>query len=148
MSQPESRNALTTRKIMAASSAYDFEELFTYIHPDIVVHVPYHTPPIPEFQHGKEQFVAGMGFVPTMFKEFKLTITELYDLPERDTVIFEMKSHGKFAAVDGIYENSYVMIFKFRDGLCIYWAERYDSDIFRQKMLPVIAKMAADAAAG
>jgi ketosteroid isomerase-like protein len=80
--------------------------------------------------------------VPTIFKEFKLTIDRIYDCPDDDVVAFEQTSRGVFAIDDSEYANRYMMIFGFRDGKICSWTEYYDSRIMTEKMGPILAKMA------
>ena len=77
-----------------------------------------------------------------MFTSFKFEIANLYDIPDRDTVIFEMDSEGVFAINGAPYANRYIMIFGFREGKLSLWREYYNPHLLVEQMEPVMALMA------
>lgn len=139
----ESANVRMARAAMQAMSDFDFDSVERMVTDDIVVVQPFPAMGMPETMRGRENFLGGVRFVPTMFKEFKLTISQVYDCPADDIVAFEQTSRGIFNIDGSEYRNRYMMIFGFRDGKISLWKEYYDSRIMTEKMTPIIAKMAA-----
>ena len=137
----ESNNATLTRKIVQAISDYQFDAVLDYVTDDLIVEQPYAALGQPERYQGRDDFVAGLKFIPGMFKEFKLTIKELYDCPSQDVIIFEQDSRGILNLDGSVYQNHYVMLYKFRDGKVALWREYYNPEIMTRDLGPVIAKM-------
>ncbi|MEL7028238.1 MAG: nuclear transport factor 2 family protein, partial [Pseudomonadota bacterium] len=124
----ESKNAGVARRIIRAVSEFDFDTVHALTCQDIVVEQPFPALGQPERYEGAEAFVSGLRLVPTVFSSFELTIGELFDCPEDEVVIFEQTSRGVFNLNGEIYENRYVMIFKFRDGKVAVWREYYNPE--------------------
>lgn len=143
----ESENVRLVRALGQAVSDYDFDKVEAMVADDIVVEQPFPAMGMPERMQGREQFLGGLRFVPTMFKEFKLTITQVYDCPDDNIVAFEQTSRGIFNVDGSEYRNRYMMIFGFRGGKVYLWKECYDSRIMTEKMTPIMAKMSAASAA-
>ena len=128
-------NAEITRKVIDLVSNYEFDQIGPYIHEDIVMEAPYQAFHNGPMRRGKDLFMTGMGFVPDVFKTFKLNIHELYDCPDQDVVVFEQTSMGIFAANGGTYQNRYIMVFAFRDGQIVLWREFFNPEIMNAGML-------------
>ena len=139
----ESANVGLVRAAMKAVSDYEFDAVEAMVADDIVIQVPFAALGMPERIEGRAQFVGGLRFIPNMFKEFKLTIGEVYDCPEDDIVAFEQTSRGTFAVDGSEYANRYMMLFGFRDGKIRLWKEYYNSQVMTEKMAPILAKMQA-----
>ena len=130
----ESRNVETTRNVISLVSDFRFDEIAQYIHEDIVMEAPFQAFHQGPMKRGREPFLMGMRFVPTVFKSFKLNIHEIYDCPDQDVVVFEQTSFGIFAANGKSYQNRYIMVFGFRDGQIILWREFFNPEIMNADM--------------
>lgn len=138
MSATESRNVRTVREIARAVSDYDFEVIAQHLHDDLVIECPFPAFFQGPLRRGGSQVAAGFGFIPQIFKSFRLTITEVYDCPEQDVVVFEQTSEG--VLVTGApYANRYVMIFGFRDGKVVLWRECFNPVVMNESMAPLLA---------
>jgi ketosteroid isomerase-like protein len=138
----ESTNVRTTRALIGAMNDGDFEAVNSMVTEDIVVLQPFAAMGMPERMEGRDAFMAGVSFVPHMFRLFKLTISEVYDCPDDDVVVFEQTSHGVFHVDGSEFGNRYIMKFAFRAGKVCLWQEVYDSRIMTEKITPIMAKMA------
>lgn len=127
-------NTETARRVIELVNAYEFDELEKHIHEDIVMEAPYQAFHQGPLRRGKRRFMEGFRFVPNVFKTFKLNIHELYACPEQDTVILEMTSVGIFAGNNGTYQNRYVVIFQFKDGLIYLWREFFNPETMNDGM--------------
>jgi ketosteroid isomerase-like protein len=81
---------------------------------------------------------AGFAFIPQVFRSFRLTITEIYDCPEQDVVVFEQTSDGELHS-GAHFANRYVMILGFRDGKVVLWRECFDPIVMNRAMAPLLA---------
>jgi len=127
-------NEETARRVIELVNTYGFDELEQHIHEDIVMEAPYQAFHQGPLRRGKARFMEGFRFVPNVFKTFNLNIHELYDCPDQDSVILEMTSVGIFAANNGTYQNRYVVIFQFKDGLIHLWREFFNPEIMTEGM--------------
>lgn len=143
MNVTETANVRRVRCAMQAVSDFDFDAVEAMVTDDIVVVQPFPAMGMPERMEGREQFIGGLRFVPTMFREFKLTISDIYDCPEENVVAFEQTSHGIFNLDGSEYRNRYMMIFGFRDGQICLWKEYYDSRVMTEKMTPIMSRLSA-----
>lgn len=137
----ESANVRLARAAMQAMSDYDFDAVERMVAEDVVVRQPFAAMGMPQVMRGRAKFMDGVRFVPSMFKEFKLTIRNIYDCPDQNAVAFEQTSRGIFNIDGSEYRNSYMMIFEFHDGKITSWTEYYDSRIMTEIMTPIMAKM-------
>jgi len=137
----ESQNVQVVRQVIRAVSDFDFDTVEQLVSEDIVVEQPFATLGMAEKMKGRDAFIAGLRFVPTMFHEFKLNITAVYDCPDENTVVFEQTSAGIFNVDGSSYANRYIMIFGFCDGKISIWKEGYDARIMYERMTPVMVAM-------
>ena len=135
----ESSNVFVTRELMRIVSEARYAEVEQYLHEEIVVDIPFpafHQGPI---HRGSKQIAAGFAFIPRVFSSFKLTITDIYDCPQQNVVVFEQTSAGVFAANGASYRNRYIMIFAFRDGKVVLWREFFNPEAMNNQMAPLLA---------
>ena len=138
MTTAESPNVKTVREIVRAVSAYEFDVVAHHLHEDLVIECPFPAFFQGPLRRGGAQVAAGFAFIPQIFKTFKLHITDIYDCPEQDVVVFEQTSEGEFVA-GGTFANRYVMILGFRDGKVVLWRECFDPIVMNQAMVPLLA---------
>ena len=141
----ESQNVRSTRDVIQAVNDYRFDAILDLATDDIIVRQPFAAAGQPERYQGREAFVNGLRFIPTMFESFNLDITAVYDCPSANAVAFEQTSRGVFRANGSEYRNLYMMIFKFRDGKLAEWIEHYDPRLMIEALTPILAKMGVSA---
>ena len=138
MTTTESHNVRTVREIVRAVSDYDFDTVARLLHEDLVIECPFPAFFQGPIRRGGAQVAAGFAFIPQVFKFFRLSITEVYDCPEQDVVVFEQTSEGEFHS-GAPYANRYVMILGFRDGKVVLWRECFDPIVMNRCMAPLLA---------
>jgi ketosteroid isomerase-like protein len=138
MTAPESQNVRTVREIARAVSDYDFDAVARCLHDDLVIEFPFPAFFQGPMRRGGAQVAAGFAFIPQVFKSFRLSITEVYDCPEQDVVVFEQTSDGEFHS-GARYANRYVMVLGFRDGKVVLWRECFDPIVMNRAMAPLLA---------
>src|SRR5690606_40705707 len=67
-------------------SQFRFDEIEQYIHDDIVMEAPYQADHQGPMRRGKEKFMAGFQFIPTIFRSFSTKTHELYDCPAQNEI--------------------------------------------------------------
>jgi len=128
-------NADTARKVIELVSSFQFDAVEDHVHDDIVMEAPYQAFHNGPMRRGREAFMAGMRFVPNVFKTFTLNIHELYDCEDQQVVVLEMTSMGVFAASGGTYQNRYVLILGFRDSQVYLWREFFNPEVMNAGMM-------------
>ncbi len=138
MTAAESENVRIVREIVRAVSDYDFDVVARHLHDELVIECPFPAFFQGPLRRGGPQVAAGFAFIPQIFKTFRLSITEIYDCPGQNVVVFEQTSEGEF--VSGTkYANRYVMILGFRDGKVVLWRECFDPIVMNRCMAPLLA---------
>lgn len=133
----------TAVEILRAISSFEFQKAHDLVTEDVIVEQGYPALGQPEQYQGREAFIAGLNFVPSIFEEFQLSIIEAYDVPEKDMLIFEQRSRGIVKTTQEVYDNLYVMMFKFRDGKVYHWREYYNPEIMTTGLGPAVAALQA-----
>ena len=137
-----SQNVQSVRNIIEAVNRFDIDYVTGLATEDIVIDQPFAAMGFPERQQGHESFVEAMNGIPAMFSSFNLEISQVYDVPGQDIVIFEMESKAVFAINGASYANRYIMVFGFRDGKLCLWREYYNPLLLEEQMAPIMALMA------
>jgi ketosteroid isomerase-like protein len=138
MKSSESQNVRTVREIARAVSDYDFGAVARCLHEDLVIECPFPAFFQGPMRRGGVQVAAGFAFIPQIFKSFKLHITEIYDCPQQNVVVFEQTSEGVFVT-GAPYANRYLMVFGFRDGKVVLWRECFNPIVMNEGMAPLLA---------
>jgi len=68
------------------------------------------------------------------FEPYRYEITEVYELLDPDALIAEYRSHSRLLASGAPYRNSYLGIFRFRDGEICTWREYLDPQVVAEAM--------------
>lgn len=139
MAAPESHNVQVVRALTRAVSEKRFEEVRQYLHDECVVDVPYQAFFQGPMRRGGQGVAAGFAFIPQVFSEFVLTLTEIYDCPRQNSVVFEQVSSGVLAATGGAFANRYLMILGFRDGKVVLWREYFNPETMNALLAPLLA---------
>ena len=102
---------------------------------DVLCDWPYRpVPEMPPELRGRETlrefFQTGMsGFEPNRYQ-----LTQVYELLDPDALIAEYHSSSRLLASGAPYQNFYLGIFRFRDGLVSFWREYLNPQIVAEVM--------------
>lgn len=116
-SEAESPRQLNLRLIQehfaAVSQPADIDSFYEIVTEDFVFDMPFGENPL--HMEGRDAF---FDFAREAFKHiaFTLTITNLYPATDPHVIVAEYKSEGRVVATGSRYANSYVGVWKFRDG--------------------------------
>ena len=116
-------NEVVLRRVFDAFGAADVAALDDLYTDDYVLELPY-AKPVPVRVEGREAVQAYLTNAFQVFR-FELTITAVYDLADGDLVA-EYTSEGAVVPTGRRYANSYVGIWRFRDGRVRATKEWYD----------------------
>lgn len=139
MALPESHNVQVVRALTRAVSEGRVEEVRQYLHDECIVDVPYQAFFQGPMRRGAQGIAEGFAFIPQVFSKFVLTLTDIYDCPRQNAVVFEQISSGVLAATGGAFANRYLMILGFRDGKVVLWREYFNPETMNTLMAPLLA---------
>ncbi|MEQ8718425.1 MAG: nuclear transport factor 2 family protein [Acidimicrobiales bacterium] len=113
-------------KIFAAVGEGDVDEMARYWADDVVFEAPFSYTGTPSRTAGKqnlhERLSGSYGRV-----DFAFTVTETHEMADPDEWIVEYTSIGTMKETGQTYDNRYIALFRFRDGLLTLFREFYDS---------------------
>lgn len=76
---------------------------------------------------GKASVLEALSFIPQHFSRFRINPHECYECKARSTVILECTSIGIYKSPGApAYQNRYVMLFTFENGLVTRWREFFN----------------------
>ena len=133
-------NKQTLRRAMGGITALDADAILAELHDSAAFELPFE-PSVPDCDRDSFFQLLSMMFV--MFKKFEITITDVYDLVDPDTLIARYQSDAEGRDKPVAYQNEYIGIFRFIDGKITYWREYANPDASHA----AIAKFADDAPA-
>ena len=117
-------NKALLRKVFDAMGTGDTATLYTE---DYTLELPYASPE-PIKVSGLANVGAYVGEALKVFR-FTLTLTEIYDLADPDILIAEYVSQGEVTTTGAPYNNTYIGIWRFRDGQVCGTKEWYNPEI-------------------
>ncbi len=120
--------------LLAAVSAGDVDAMAEFWTDDFVLDLPYADPP--SVLEGKETVRAYLREALAMFS-LRLTVTEVYECPDRDVVVAEYTSEGAVTTTGKQYANRYIGVFTLRGDRVARQREYYNP-------LPAARALAAD----
>jgi ketosteroid isomerase-like protein len=124
-------NKQTLRRAMNAIGALDVDAVLGELHDDMLLQLPYE-------EHVPDLDKAGFGelfkVMFTMYKQFDIAITDVFDLADPNQVIARYDGDCIGRDKDVRYANRYVGIFRFADGKITLWCE-YDNPVTTLKSL-------------
>ena len=113
-------NVETVRAVFAAWNAGDMEALLADVHPELVYH-PRADEPDPSPHVGRDAFERLVrGFVDS-FSEVTLEVLELIDVGDHviASTVLHVVLHGQESASGAGVRDTYVFVYKLRDGLAV-----------------------------
>jgi uncharacterized protein len=117
------RTAVKT--LFEAVSIADGQAVRPLLADDILMELPFATPPFPSAKSGGDAIASGIKNGSRMFTSFRLTPMTCYPSPETNSIVVEAQSEGQLTK-GGEYSNQYVFIFKFSDDKIILWREYFN----------------------
>jgi ketosteroid isomerase-like protein len=124
-------NKQTLSRAMAAIGALDVDAVLAELHDDVLMQLPYE-------DQVRDLDKAGFGelfkVMFTMYKQFDITLTDVFDLVDPNQVIARYNSDCIGRDKDVRYANQYIGVFRFADGKITLWCE-YDNPVTTLKSL-------------
>lgn len=124
-------NKQVLRRAMAAIGALDVDAVLAELHDDMLLQLPYEEQVLDLDKAGFGELFTVMF---TLYKQFDITVDEIFDLVEPNQLIARYQGDCVGRDKDVRYANSYVGIFRFTDGKITLWCE-YDNPITTLKSL-------------
>jgi uncharacterized protein len=129
------QNIRTFREVLHLMGTSRFAEACELLTDDVLCEWPY--PPIPGLTEKagraviRDMFTARMG----RNEDFNFTVLETYDLLDPDALIVEYRcdTHRRETGVP--YQNKYIAVVRFRDGLVSFWRE-YLNTLLVAQLIP------------
>jgi uncharacterized protein len=134
-------NKQTLRRAMDGITALDLDAVVAELHDDVRFELPYESAVPDSGQDGIRELLGSM-FV--MFKQFTITLTDIYDLLDPNMLVARYRGDALGREKPVPYRNDYIGVFEFRDGLITLWRE-FDNPMVSAAM---VAEFAADSGAG
>lgn len=100
---------------------------------DVVLELPYADPPVR--LEGKDAIRAHVGPALDVF-QFRLRTTAVYDCADPDMLVAEYTSEGRVTTTGRDYQNSYIGLVRFRDGLICFQREYYNPLVAARALEP------------
>lgn len=125
------RNAAILRK--ALSAVGDVEAQMAHYADDTVFEFPYASPPARiEGKRTISDYLRGaLGIF-----EIRITVTEIHETTDPDTLIAEFTSEGKVTTTGKSYTNTYISVVRFRDGQIVSQKEFYNPNAAVEALTP------------
>ncbi|MDW3215299.1 MAG: nuclear transport factor 2 family protein [Ilumatobacteraceae bacterium] len=136
MSEPD-RPAIAhldvVREAFAGVGAADAARQLTQYTDDMVLDLPFTDPPMRLV--GKPR---ALSMLESAFEEYKmeLTITEVHECADPDELIVEFVSNGHLTSTGKTYANTYIAVFRFRDGRICYQREFFNPLVAARALAP------------
>lgn len=124
-------NKRVLRRAMDAIGALDVDAVLAELHQDVLLQLPYEEQ-VPDLD--KAGFGELFKVMFTMYRQFTITLTDVFDLVDPNQLIARYDGDCVGRAKEVRYANSYVGIFRFADGKITLWCE-YDNPITTLKSL-------------
>jgi ketosteroid isomerase-like protein len=122
-------NKKTLEQIFSLISSKRADETGAFVTEDLYFELPYGPDRKPVEARSRDAFLAMNAQTWPAFKHFALTITRIHDLVDPSMLIAEYTSEGAIVSTGKAYENRYIGVFGFRDGLVCEWHEYHNPDV-------------------
>jgi ketosteroid isomerase-like protein len=124
-------NRQTLGRAMAAIGALDVDAVLAELHEDVLLQLPYEDQ-VPDLD--KTGFGELFKVMFTLYKQFDITLTDVFDLVDPNQVIARYNGDCVGSDKDVRYANRYIGVFRFADGKITLWCE-YDNPVTTLKAL-------------
>ena len=132
MSEDERRqaNIAAYHEVMKAVNAGDGEIARPYLDPAVRYAAPYYKLEI----QGVDDLVRMFNQLGDRFDEIDYTITAVHPALDPDLLFVEEKGNHHVRGTDRRYQNTYLLMARFRDGRIVDWVEHSDPNVFKTAM--------------
>jgi ketosteroid isomerase-like protein len=123
LDEQRARNLDVVRAAWAGIEASDAAQMLANYTDDMVLELPYGAPPkrIEGRDAALEYLSGGLGAF-----ELHLTIDAVHPMLDPDALVIEFSGTGSFRPTGAAYENRYIALYRFRDGLICEQREYYN----------------------
>ena len=122
------------QSVFAAVSAGDYARLADFMADDLVFELPYGPSFLPKRFESLELWNQMQLATFAMFESFDERLDVVYQLVEDDALICEYSSRAVVKTTGTEYLNSYIGIFRFRDGKITFWREFHNPEAVRKAL--------------
>ena len=133
-------NKQTLRRAMSGITALDTDTIRAELHDAAILQLPFE-PAVPDSD--RDGFIQLLSMMFVMFKQFDITITDIYDLVDPNMLVARYRSDAEGRDKPVSYQNEYIGVFHFVDGKIALWLEYANPEASHA----AIAKFADDAPA-
>lgn len=92
----------------------------------VVMELPFAPAGVPKSVSGRSAVLNALGFIDQHFERFRINVHEAYVTADHDTVILECTAVGIYRIAAPVYQNRYVIVFRFRDDVVVQWREFFN----------------------
>lgn len=131
-------NKQTLRRAMSGITALDTDVIRAELHDSAILQLPFE-PAVPDSD--RDGFLQLLSMMFVMFKQFTITITDIYDLVDPNMLVARYRSDAEGRDKPVSYQNEYIGVFHFVDGKITLWLEYANPEASHA----AIAKFADDA---
>jgi ketosteroid isomerase-like protein len=118
----DSANAAVVRRAMKGIGALDGDAIMACCHPSLLFQLPYEDA-VPDLDHTGFRGLLGNMF--EIYRQFDIEVTHVYELADPNALV--ARYAGTCIGRDEVpYNNEYIGVFEFTDGLISLWRE-YDN---------------------
>jgi ketosteroid isomerase-like protein len=125
-------NLAAVQRYFAAAAVADADQMLEPWTDDLVYEERFSDPP--RRIEGKEAARVYFSKAGTVFR-MTLELTEVHDCLDPDKLVLEYTSHGHVVPTGDSYENSYIGVYRFRDGR-IWQAREFHNPLITQRARP------------
>ena len=133
-------NKQTLRRAMSGITNLDTDAIRAELHNSAILQLPFE-PAVPDSD--RDGFLQLLSMMFVMFKQFTITITDIYDLVDPNMLVARYRSDAEGRDKPVSYQNEYIGVFGFVDGKITLWLEYANPEASHA----AIAKFADDAPA-
>ena len=119
-------NKQTLRRAMSGITALDADAIRAELHDSAAFELPFESA-VPDCD--RDSFIQLLSMMFVMFKQFDITITDIYDLLDADMLIARYHSDAVGRDKPVAYQNEYIGIFRFADAQITFWREYNNPEI-------------------
>jgi uncharacterized protein len=113
-------NKQTLRRAMSGITALDTDAIRAELHDSAILQLPFE-PAVPDSD--RDGFLQLLSMMFVMFKQFTITITDIYDLVDPNMLVARYRSDAEGRDKPVSYQNEYIGVFHFVDGKITLWLE-------------------------
>jgi uncharacterized protein len=114
------------REVLSLMRESGVERVEGLLDEGILLELPFAPPGMPNRIEGRTAVMAFFKGIATIFSAFRIIAGDIYDCRPRNAVIIEATGIGEFRNSQRVYQNRYVFVFVFNNGLVSAWKEFFN----------------------